>query len=181
MQVAGVALRTTLQAVEEEYGHDVRRRVWQALPEEVRAALSPEVVATAFYPVAHQAALHEAVRTVAGGGDLAANRRVGARAARTDFGGVFRVFVLASSYEALLRGADRAFRRYNSQGYVAWDRIGQGEAEGRVGGVEGYVESMWHAVAGRLESLLVLGGAKHAEVRVLTWSSTGMTLAARWR
>lgn len=179
MQVRGLAIRTTLQALEAEFGADASRRVMAALPPAVREAFSPVVLAASQYPVTHQAALHEAVRTVLGG--TGANHRIGAAAARIDFGGVYRVFVLASSYESLLRGSDRAFRRYNSQGYVAWDHIGHGEARGRVGGVEGYVEGMWHAIAGRLEALLVLGGAKHAHVAIESWSPTDATFAARWR
>ena len=181
MQVKGVALRTTLEMLASELGQGARDRVWSALPPDVRDALAAGLLPSTSYPVAYQAALHQAIRSEVGGGELWANRRVGAAAARRDFGGIYRVFVLASSYERLLRGVGRAFRHYNSQGAVAWEHIGEGSAMGHISEVDGYVEGMWHAIAGRLETLLVMGGAHQASVVVEAWSPTSVTLRATWR
>lgn len=176
----GVALRTTLAAIELELGKSALDRVMRAVPPDTRETLAPGVLAASSYDIRHQAALHEAVREVLGEGTFLANRRVGARAAKIDFGGVYRVFVVAASYERLLRSADRAFRQYNSQGAVVWNRIERGSADGEVCGVDGWTEAMWHALAGRLETLLVLGGAKHASVRVEAAASTGCRMHAEW-
>lgn len=180
MQVKGVALRTTLLAIELEHGKDAFDRVMRAVPPDTREVLAPGVLASSSYDIRHQAALHDAVREVVGGGDLDANRRVGARAAKIDFGGVYRVFVIVASYERLLRIADRAFRQYNSQGAVVWRSIERGRAEGEVCGVDGWTEAMWHALAGRLETLLLLGGARRASVRVEAPSPGGCAMHAEW-
>ena len=180
MQVKGVALRTTLLSIELELGKDALDRVMRAVPPDTREALAPGVLAASSYDIRHQAALHEAVREQLGAGTFTANRRVGARAAKIDFGGVYRVFVIAATYERLVRTADRAFRQYNSQGAVVWKRIERGHADGEVVGVDGWTEAMWHALAGRLETLLVLGGAKHATVRVEAPTSTGCHMHAEW-
>ncbi len=180
MQVRGVALRTTLAAIELELGASALDRVMRALPPETRETLAPGVLAASSYDVKHQAALHETVRVVLGEGSLELNRRVGARAAKIDFGGVYRVFVIAASYERLLRSADRAFRQYNSQGAVVWKTIERGRAEAEIVGVDGWNEAMWHALAGRLETLLRLGGARRASVRVEAPASTGCRMLADW-
>lgn len=151
-----------------------------ALPPDTRDAIYPVVLAASTYDIHHQSAIHEAVRTILGRGGYDANRRIGARAAKIDFGGVYRVFVLAASYERLLGGADRAFRQYNSQGYVTWPILRRGEARGHVGGVVGYTDAMWHALAGRLETLLLLGGARSAQVRLTSSAADHAELEAQW-
>lgn len=180
MWVKGVAVRTTLQAIEGEFGKDGLARVMESLPEETRSAFAPYVIATGHYDVHHQAALHEAVRAVLGSGDVTANRRIGARAARIDFGGIYRVFVRAAGFVYLLRGVERAFRQYNSRGSVTWEVVEKGFARCRVEDVEGYNEAMWTAILGRFETLLVLAGAQRANAHIRSFSGSSATLEIDW-
>lgn len=181
MFVKGTAIRTTLTAIEEVFGAAGLAKVRAALPPEVRAQLGGMVLASQSYPIAVSAAIQEAVRVQLGAGLLHANRKVGAAAGRIDFGGVYRVFLRASSYELMLRSMDRAFRQYNSQGEVIFGRIVPGEAEGSVRGVTGYTEPMWTAIAGRIDALLLLGGAQAATTTVVDWDAEHGDLRLRWR
>jgi hypothetical protein len=180
VEVKGVSVRSLLVAVEASFGRDALRRVIDALPAESRAQLEPVVLASSYYPIALSAALHEAIRTVLGGGSVIANRKVGSEAARSDFGGIYRVFIRMADYETLLGGLERAWRQYNSRGIVRWEHLGAGEARGTVRDVSGYTEAMWHSIAGRLETILILGGAKRASVAVETWASSEVQFHARW-
>lgn len=181
MFVKGTAVRTTLAAIEEVYGAAGLDKVRAALPPEIATELSGLVLATKSYPISVAAAIQEAVRTELGQGTLQANRKVGAAAGRIDFGGVYRVFLRASSYEMLLGSLDRAFRQYNSQGRVSWERIEKGEADGSIREVTGYTEAMWAAIAGRLEALLLLSGAKSATATIHSTSPEHVELRLRWK
>ena len=181
MQIKGTAVRATLAAIEHAYGAAGLAKVHAALPAKERTTLTGLVLASTMYPVALSAALHEAIRTALGNGTLHANRKVGIAAGQIDWAGVYRVFLQFSSYEVLLRSMNRAFRQYNSQGELYWDRIGAGEAEGGVRGVSGYTEPMWTAVAGRLEAILVLAGAASASAVLHDVTSEGVLLRVRWK
>jgi hypothetical protein len=180
VRIKGTAVRSVLEGIEAAYGANALARVKAALPPAVRAEIEPSVLASKEYGVAVNAALHDAVSEVLGAGSIAANRRVGAEAARIDFRGVYSVFLRVADYETLLRRLDRAFRQYNSQGHVTWEEIRPGRAQGRIDGVEGFTEPMWQAIAGRLEALLVLAGAKRATTTVESWSSKHCAFLARW-
>jgi uncharacterized protein (TIGR02265 family) len=180
VQVKGVAIRSLLAAIEVAFGAPALGRVTGALSEEVRAQLEPVVLASSFYPIAVSAAIHEAIRYSLGGGSVNANRRVGAEAARRDFSGIYRVFIRVADYNRLLEGIERAWRQYNSHGSVEWQRIGGHEARCAIREVEGFTEAMWHSIAGRFETMLLLSGAKHATVAVDDWSAHNVTLHARW-
>lgn len=180
MEVRGVSIRTILEAIERAFGADGLARVKEELDPRTRAHLEPMVLASSFYPISVSADLHRAVRRLFGAGGLGANRRVGSEAARLDFGGVYRLFIRAADYETLLRGLDRAWLRYNSRGVVLWDELGAGSARGQVRDVDGYTEEMWHSIAGRLEQILIMGGAKKAAVNVVDWSPEQVTFQARW-
>ena len=125
---------------------------------------------TTFWTPGEGAALHRAVRRLFGSGGLGANRRVGSEAARLDFGGVYRLFIRVADYDTLLQGLGRAWLRYNSAGAVTWDEVAPGSARGQITGVAGYTEEMWHSVAGRLEQILMLAGAKSAAEKWKTWT-----------
>jgi uncharacterized protein (TIGR02265 family) len=180
VEVKGTALHSLLGAIERVFGSGGLELLRAALPSEVRAQLEPVVLASANYPVAVSAAIHAAVRDELGGGSVNANRRVGAEAARVDFRGVYSVFIRLADYDTLLGGLGRAWRRYNSRGVVEWVAKGPASAIGEVRDVDGYTEPMWHAVAGRLEAILLLGGAKHASVEVQQFSAGSVRLRCRW-
>lgn len=180
MVVKGTSIRNVLSGVEAAFGAEAVARVVSALPERIKRQIEPFVLATSTYPVEVSAALQEAIRTVLGAGSLTANRKVGAAAARIDFSGIYRVFIRVAQYETLLRGLDRAWRQYNSQGTVAWSFIGDGEARGTVRDVEGFNEPMWSSIAGRLETILLLGGASKASVGIETWAPDHVVFVPKW-
>lgn len=177
----GTAIRTTLSAIAETYGPDAVIKVRAALPDDVKDELEGGVLASRGYPVRVPAAIQEAIRVELGGGRLDANRKIAATAGRIDFGGVYKIFVRAASYELLLRSMERAFRQYNSKGRVCWHRIETGLGEGTIDQVAGYTEPMWSAVAGRVEALLLLAGAKDATVTVTRWAGDGCDMRLRWK
>ena len=175
-----MALRGLLAAIEQEYGTEGLTRVRAALPADVRLRLEAPVEPDAQFPIAVPAALHDAIRSELGKGDLAANRRVGEIAARADFGGVFRAFIRVADYGTLLRATERAWQRYNSHGRVEWPFIGKGQATATIKHVKGYTEPMWEGIAGRLEAVLTLGGAKDAKVTVDEWTEHDVRYRLRW-
>jgi hypothetical protein len=181
VQIKGTALRSILHAIEEEGGPRAVQRVLAAVAEPMRAELSGKILATQYFPVAVHAALQEAVRTVLGQGDLAANRRIGRRAAKRDFSGVYSVFLALSDPRATLRRMERAWPRYNSQGRLEVELPGPSEGVVRVVGADGYTEAMWHAVFGRAQGVLELSGAVGVEGEVRSWSPSGVVADLRWR
>lgn len=180
MQVKGVTIRGLLSAIDIAFGPGASRRIVDALAPEIRAVLEPVVLASSMYAIEVPCAIHEAVRQELGGGSVIANRKLGAAAARDDFRGVYRIFIRIADYPRLLQGIERAWRQYNSRGTVSWTLSGASEAECVIGDVSGYSEAMWHSIAGRFETMLVLGGAKHASVAVGDWSDEHVSLRARW-
>jgi hypothetical protein len=180
MFVKGTSIRNIFAGVESAFGEQGVMRVKGALSPEWLERVEPVVLAASNYPVELSAAIHEAIRTELGAGGLTANRRVGAAAARIDFGGIYRVFLRVADYETLLRGLDRAWRQYNSQGRVIWEHVGERDASGRVVDVTGFTEAMWTSIGGRLETILVLAGAKKASVHLGECSGTHVVLLPKW-
>jgi hypothetical protein len=83
-------------------------------------------------------------------------------------------------YDSMWDRAERAWANYNSQGDTSWVERGPGHATGIVTGVSGFNLGVWEAVAGRLEGLLQLSGAKGATIEVKESSPTGCRLDAMW-
>jgi hypothetical protein len=179
MEVKGTTLRTLLEAIEKELGPSVKATVLESLPPEARATLTGPILATSFYPIALVAALHESLRR-GPGSSVRVNRRVGAAAARLDFGGVYRVFIAASDVRSLLDRMSRAWRQYNSRGRVSWELVEEGYARGTISDVEGYTEAMWTSIAGRVEGVLTMKGSKRPTAQILEWSSESCAIEVRW-
>jgi uncharacterized protein (TIGR02265 family) len=180
MQIKGTAVRSMLLGLEQVSGPADVARVKAAMPPGIRRQIEPLVLASKYYPVEVSAALQEAIRTELGGGSCTMNHRIGAEAARIDFGGVYTVFLRFMDYEKTLRRLDRAWRQYNSQGEVVWKEIGKTSARAVIQGATGFNEPMWHAIAGRVEAVLLLAGAKKASTKVADWSAEGCTLEVAW-
>ncbi len=180
MRIKGTAIRSILLALERLVTPAEVARVKAAMPPEIRRLIEPLVLASKHYPVAVSATLQEAIRTELGGGSCTLNHRIGMDAARIDFKGVYTVFLRVADYETTLRRMDRAWRQYNSQGEVVWQEIGPTFARGTVRGVTGYNEPMWESIAGRLETIIILAGAKKASAKVSTWAEDLCELELAW-
>jgi hypothetical protein len=180
MRQKGVAIRSTLQAVANLYGEASLARVKGALPEAVRAQIEPRVLPVAWYPIEVSAAIHEAIRDALGDGNWEISHTIGIEAARIDFTGIYRVFLRSMQYDTMWDRAQRAWTNYNSQGETRWVDREPGHAVAVVAGVSGFNLGIWEAVAGRLEGLLQMSGAKGATVEVKESSSTDGRLLAMW-
>jgi hypothetical protein len=126
------------------------------------------------------AAVHKAIHDTVGRGAWLMNHRLGMEAARADFGAVYRAFIRVMDYDFVLDRIERAWGQYNSMGHITISNRTTGRASVRVSDVEGYSEGMWHAIAGRLQGVLLVSGAKSASVRVLSWTPTGSNMEASW-
>ncbi|HTJ82980.1 MAG TPA: hypothetical protein VL400_14770 [Polyangiaceae bacterium] len=180
MLVKGTSVRTILLAIERGFGAEGLARVKSVLPDDVRRQVDVPALASKTYPVEVSAALHDAIRSELGRGSLVANRKVGIEAARIDFGGVYSVFLRFRDYESLLRGLERAWLQYNSRGSVRWEDVAGDHTRGTIEGVDGFNEGMWHSIAGRLETILILAGAKKSSVLVDAWSPQHVAFTVRW-
>lgn len=181
MHVKATAVRSAIAGVERLFGPEAWMRVRAALPAGVAAELDRPLIPTRMIPIHLSAALHETIREVLGAGDLDVNRRVGVEAARTDFGGVYSIFLRVADYETTLRRLERAWRQYNSQGTLTWVTLTRDCARVVTEGTAGYTEPMWYATTGRVEGILRLAGATAVEVHVLETSPAHCIADFRWR
>jgi len=172
MEVRGTALRSVLVACDEEFGAGSSKRGLDSVDSGVRVALQGAVLSTSWYPVAAQAALHEAVRVALGYGSMEANRRVGRRAALDDFRGVYRVFLPLLKWKFLWSSLDRAWSRYNSAGRVLCTEHGARRARFSIVEVQGYTDPMWHAICGRMCAVIEFAGGRDVRGRVLETGAT---------
>ena len=164
MQAKGASIRNVLVALERVAGKEVLAKVLETLSPAARTKLEGPILVSTFFPMSISAEIHAGIRQIVGNGTWAMNRKVGAEAARIDFKGVYKVFLRLMDYDATLDRLVPAFRQYNSQGEVRWLERGHDTASFEVVGVEGFNEGQWESIAGRLEAVLLLCGAKSATV-----------------
>jgi len=175
----GVAIRSTLRAVERLHGRDAVTRVKQAVPEAARATLE-HVLPVEWYPVEVSAALHAAIREVIGAGSWEASHALGVEAAKLEFTGLYKALIRAVQYDTVWDRMERVWTTYNTTGKPDWFERGRGRARGTIIGVAGYNEGIWQSVAGRCEGILVLCGARGANVVTKNPSSTRCDFEAMW-
>jgi hypothetical protein len=180
MQIKGTGIRSLFEAIRKLRGEEGLAAVLEAVPADVRDELEPRVVASRFYPVRVSASLQQAVHDTIGHGHWTLSHQLGVEAAHIDFSGVYRIFIRTLGDDTLWNAIERAFQQYNSQGEAKWLDRRRGRARGVVTGVEGYNEGMWQSVAGRVEGLLTLAGARGASVEVRNPRPDGCELEAIW-
>ncbi|MEJ7733678.1 MAG: hypothetical protein WKG00_31345 [Polyangiaceae bacterium] len=181
MLFKGAGIRSLLIAIERLEGAEGLAAVKAAAPAGVRARIEPQVLASRQYPVEISAALQIAVRDTIGGGSWEISHRLGVEAAYIDFKGIYRVFLRAMDYGSVWNRIERAFAQYNSQGSVKWTDRTRTSARGQVTGVIGYNDGMWSSVAGRVQGLLLLSGAKEASARAFDGTPQSCSFEATWR
>jgi len=180
MRQKGAAIKSTLQSIVNLYGEESLKRVKERLPAAMLAQIEPRVLPVAWYPIEVSAAIHEAIRDTLGEGKWQASHALGVEAARIDFTGVYRVLLRSIQYDTMWDRAQRAWTNYNSQGDTQWIDRERGHAVGVITRVSGFNLGVWEAVAGRLEGLLQMSGAKGAIIEVKESSATGCRLDAMW-
>jgi hypothetical protein len=180
VKIRGAGLKSLLQAIEKVHGREKLESVRQAVPKHLREQIEPSLLPVQWYPVEINAAVHVAVRDVLGGGKWDEAHRLGIAAARIDFGGIYRVFVRAVSYETIWDRAPRIWSQYNSQGSALWNDRRDDGALGIIRGAAGYNQGLWQSVAGRMEGMLTMTGLRAVNVSVVESSSTYCRLQAMW-
>lgn len=179
MLIKGTALRSVVGAIERVAGPEGFARVRAVLPPEVRAEIDRGLLATRGYPASFCAALHEGVRDALGGGTWIMNHKIGVEAARIDYGGVYRAILWTFDVDGLLERLVRSWRQYNSAGSVTIEK-GSHRASACVEGVAGFNLGMWTSIAGRIEGLLTMSGAKGVVARVASSNETSCRIDIRW-
>jgi hypothetical protein len=179
VKVKGVGAKNTLASIERVHGKPGLERVRQAMPPRLRAQTT-QLVALEWYPVELVAALHVAIRDTLGKGSWEESQRLARDAARVEFNGVYRLFLRATQYDTVWDRMERVWATYYDAGDAKWVDRGRGSARAKVRGVTGFNEGMWRSVAGRIEILLELTGARGSSVTVSTSASSHATIEALW-
>jgi hypothetical protein len=89
---------------------------------------------------------------------------------------MYRVLLRAVHYDSIWDRICTAWSNYNSRGEVKMTVHDRGHATGIVHGVLGFNEGQWRSIAGRTEQLIILAGARAAEVEVHDPTSTSARL-----
>jgi hypothetical protein len=179
VKLKGVGLKNTLASLEKLHGKEGLERVKAAMPARLRGALT-NVRPIEWYPVEITAALHSAIRDTVGGGSWGESQRISMEAARVELTGVYRVMLRAVQYDTVWDRMERMWRQYYDSGEAKWVDRGHGHATAQFTGVAGFNEGMWGSVAGRIEILLDLTGARGASITVKVAGSTTATIEALW-
>ncbi len=180
MQVKGASIRTVLLAIENLAGKDGVKAVIETLSPASQKLLEGPILVSTFFPASLSSEIHLGIRQTIGNGNWAMNRKVGAEAASIDFKGVYKVFLRLTDYDATLDRLPGAFRQYNSQGEVRWIERGHESATFVISEIDGFNEGQWESIAGRLESVLLLCGAKSSHVALSHVGPTGCNGTLTW-
>lgn len=179
MKLKGLAIKNTLVALEKLHGKDALERVVQAMPARLRETIVG-VLPLEWYPVELTAALHTAIRDTLGGGSWGESQRISREAAKTEATGVYRVILRTVQYDTIWDRMERMWPQYYDAGEARWIDRGRGHAVAEFRGLAGFNEGMWGSIAGRIEVLLEMAGARGAAVTVKDPSSTHATIEALW-
>jgi hypothetical protein len=181
MQVKGAAIRSTLAAIQQVRGRDALLAVSRAMPAEQRAiAFDQPPLAMGWYPVEVLAAVHVAVRDELAGGDWALSHKLGMEAAKIDFGHIYRLALRAVTPMSIWDRIERMWRTYNTRGRFRWVDRRPGIAHAILQDLSGYNRGMWNAAAGRAEQLMLMAGARAAEVRIIRATDSLCEYDAMW-
>jgi hypothetical protein len=179
VKVKGIGLKHTVVALERIHGKAGLEIVKAAMParfHETIATLKP----LEWYPVEIAAHLHLAIRETLGGGLWTESQRISMVAAKLDITGPYRMMMRAVQYDTVWDRMERIWPQYYDAGEAKWVDRGRGHATAEFRGVAGFNEGMWGAIAGRIEMLLEMTGARGAAITLKDMSSTRATLEALW-
>jgi hypothetical protein len=176
----GAAIKSTLTAIEKLYGAAAYRHVLDAIPEDIRAQITPTVISVRWYPVEVSAAIHLALRDRVGRGSWEPSHAIGVEAARNEFTGIYRVFLRAVQYDTLWERMERAWSHYNSAGRLQWLEQKPGSMSVQIVGVSGFNPGIWQVIAGRTQELLHLSGARSPSCTPRDMSPTSARIEGIW-
>ncbi len=179
MKVKGVGLRHTVLAIEKIHGTAALNRVKEAMTPRLRETINA-LRPVEWYPVEVTAALHVALRDTLGGGSWSESHRVSMVAARMDLTGPYRLMMRAVQYDTVWDRMERVWSQFYDAGEARWVDRGRGHATAEFRGVAGFNDGMWGAIAGRVEVLLEMTGARGAATTLKDATSTRADLEALW-
>ena len=179
MKLKGLGLKNTLIALEKLHGKEALERVREAMPARLRETIA-QVLPLEWYPAELTAALHVAIRDTLGAGSWGESQRISREAAIVELTGVYRIILRVVQYDTVWDRMERMWPQYYDAGEARWVDRGRGHARAEFRGVAGFNEGMWGSVAGRIEILLEMTGARAAAVTVKNPSSTHATIEALW-
>ncbi len=179
-KLKGTGVRSTLAAAEKVVGAEGLARALDRLPSELRGMVDAGILSAGWYPVEINAGLHVAIHELYGKGGWEPNREIGRQAARSDFGGVYRVLLRTVSHATLWERVALAWRQYNSGGEARFAHPRPGEAYGIVTGAAGYNRGLWESVCGRLEVMLELTGVRASSVSLAEATPTSVRTEVLW-
>jgi hypothetical protein len=179
VKLKGLGLKNTLVALEKIHGKEALERVREAMPARLRDTVA-QVLPLEWYPVELTAAVHVAIRDTLGGGSWGESQRISREAAMVEVTGVYRIILRAVQYDTVWDRMERMWPQYYDAGEARWIDRGRGHATAEFRGVAGFNEGMWGSIAGRIEILLEMTGARAPAVSVKQPSSTHATIEALW-
>jgi hypothetical protein len=180
MLLKGTALMSTLRAIEDLHGKSAVVAVRAALTPDSRQLLDEPLLPVRWYPVELLSGIHVAVRDLVGHGDWRASHALGMAAAKLDFGNLYRVVIRALNATTVWSRMERMWGLYNSRGKFEWIDLKRGNMHCIIRDVAGYNGGMWNAVAGRGEQVVLMTGAKTADVHVIRWTETQAEFDGVW-
>jgi len=168
-----VPILSFLAALRSLHGYDAVNRTIGRLPEGLREAIRYRRIASSeWYPLAWYRALHSAAQEATGmGRDLA--RHIGKENTRADFSGVYRVFLLVLSPQALIARAPGVYAQYFTKGSIAAPELRAGSALLLWRGCEGFDQNVWDDMIGSVEALTELTGGKNVQILILSGGADG--------
>ena len=180
MKLKGLGLKNTLTALERLHGKDGLERVRAVMPgadpRRLLADPAHRVVPRRGRPPPSTSP--SATRSGKAPGKRASASR--GRRAKIELHGVYRILLRAVQYDTVWDRMERMWPQYYDAGEARWVDRGRGHATAQFRGVAGFNEGMWGSVAGRIEILLEMTGARGAAVTVKDPASTRATIEALW-
>ena len=175
----GSVLRHNLKAIQNLFGDDGYAQILAGLDEPTRERLE-HIVPVEEVPVEIFAAVHESVRNAVGAGNWQASHAIGMEAARLEFSGVYRVLIRAIQYDDVWDRMQRTWDHIVGQGAFRWIERDEGHARAEIVGVPGFNLGCWWSAAGRAEQVLLMSGAKSANVTIVEHAHGRATFDAIW-
>lgn len=173
----GAGVRSWLTALEALYGAEVARSTLAGGEPALRELIEQKrLSASAWYPLAWYRSLHGVAQRVAGKGP-ALSREVGAEAMRNDLSGIYRIFLVVVSPQAIISKSARLFNSFFTHGSATVLESRAGASRVRWEGCEGFDRNLWEDVLGSSEASLALCGAKNIRIRYVEGGRDGDTSA----
>lgn len=169
-ETKGTNLLGSLRSLREERGaamHDSAVAAAQgAFGEALR---SGHLLPVGWYPVSWYVELHRAIESAAGGG-VTLVRRLATVTTERDFSGLHRLVVRVLSPQTAARHTHRMLQLYWRGGSVEVVEDREGLVRLRLRGWIGFTPSVWEDLAGSIESVLGVVGARAPRARVASMS-----------